>query len=70
MINIKELPLVDVILHENLKKIVFDSHPKKINIRTDNFNFETLYIPSKNLNELLILLSSGGRTVSDTRFDR
>lgn len=70
MINIKELPLVDVILHENLKKIVFDSHPKKINIRTDNFNFETLYIPSKNSNELLILLSSGGRTVSDTRFDR
>lgn len=70
MIKIKELPLINVILHESLNETVFDVHPKKINIQTDNFNFETLYIPAQNSNELLILLSSGGRAVSDTRFDR
>ena len=39
MIKIKELPLINVILHESLNETVFDVHPKKINIQTDNSTF-------------------------------
>lgn len=69
MIDLKKIETSEVVLNKN-KDIVFDSHVKKINIKTSNFIFETLYIPNNNSKELMVLLSSGGRLSRDTRFDR
>lgn len=75
MIDINKLESIEIDLSTFGDKKVFNDTPEKMNIKTQNFTFETLYIPKNNLPEgqprkIFVLLSSGGRIIPDTRFDR
>jgi hypothetical protein len=71
MIRINELESNSIIFdNANTEERLFDNIPLKLSIKTNNFLFETLYIPHENSKELFILLSAGGRVDSSTRFDR
>lgn len=70
MIDINNLNVVDVDFPRRYQEKIFDNESKKMNIKVECFTFETLYIPHNNSKKLFVLLSSGGRSVQDTRFDR
>ena len=72
MIDINKLKTAMVDLSKSGDKKVFENTPAKMNIKTQNFTFETLYIPKDNQPEgqprkIFVLLSSGGRTVPDNQ---
>ena len=70
MIDINNLKIVDVDLPTQSSNRIFGDTPNKINVKVENFTFETLYVPNEKSKKLFVLLSSGGRSVQDTRFDR
>ena len=70
MININNLKIVDVDLPAQSSCRIFGDTPYKINVKVENFTFETLYVPNDKSKKLFVLLSSGGRSVQNTRFDR
>ena len=68
MIDLAQFETVNVDLNDN--EIIFNTEIKRLDIKTKNFVFETMYIPNNNSNELLVLLCSGERKSKKTRFDR
>lgn len=70
MIDLDTIGVININFNDYKDRKIFDLRNKKINLKTKNFNFETLYIPNEHSNELLVLLCSGGRKTDDTRFDR
>lgn len=70
MIELDTIGVININFNDYKDRKIFDLRNKKINLKTKNFNFETLYIPNEHSNELLVLLCSGGRKTDGTRFDR
>ena len=56
MIELDTIGVININFNDYKDRKIFDLRNKKINLKTKNFNFETLYIPNEHSNELLVLL--------------